>query len=142
MFVLAFTYGKPIGIDVESLHRAVDIAALKTYLFTPAELIVFDSLQGNSRHEAFIRSWTRKESLLKATGEGLTRPLNELEIAFAQNGNVQLKDHADLQQTPTWFIQSGLLFRDYSLSISARGPITHVDYYPVPAAPSVLHKAG
>jgi len=65
----------PVGVDVESLDRRASIHDLSERYFSPAEQVKVSE----NGADAFFRIWTRKEALLKATGEGLTRNLRELD---------------------------------------------------------------
>jgi len=66
---VALTAAAPVGLDVEQVtsRPVLDLVRLVS---GPGEVIA-DS-------EAFYRSWCRKESVVKATGEGLRVPLQEV----------------------------------------------------------------
>jgi 4'-phosphopantetheinyl transferase len=67
----------PVGLDVEELRELGDLAALAGHALSPAEPRPADG-------PAFLRVWTRKEALLKATGEGLSSPMNAITLAGAR----------------------------------------------------------
>lgn len=83
---------KTIGIDVEFLNAATDYASILPDSFTKAEQDFI--LQSNPRLDYFFTLWTRKEALLKATGEGLTDNLNQINCLAGnisrQNQNLKL----------------------------------------------------
>lgn len=56
----------PVGLDVEQPRPMADLAAVARHIGAPAE------------PEGFFRAWTRKEALLKATGEGLSSPMDAI----------------------------------------------------------------
>ena len=60
----------PIGLDAEELGRLSRerLSALAERWFTASEQ---DELEGAATEEAFLSIWTRKEALVKQTGEGL-----------------------------------------------------------------------
>ena len=64
-----------LGIDAEAwtTHTPTDIAE---HYFSPAEARLVTEKTGWERKEAFFRLWTLKEAYLKATGQGLTIPLD------------------------------------------------------------------
>ncbi len=70
---VAITFAGPVGVDVEAV-RAIDFTAVAESVCTPAEL--------TDLHVAadFYTFWTRKEAVLKATGEGLSRPMTDLHV--------------------------------------------------------------
>ena len=72
----------PIGLDVEQVRGLTDLAAMAGHVHSPAEL----ARDGTPDQDAFFRAWTRKEALLKATGEGLAEPMAA--ITLATDGSV------------------------------------------------------
>jgi 4'-phosphopantetheinyl transferase len=60
---VAVLAGGAVGMDVEPVRDLPDLDAMARHVGAPAE------------PAAFFRAWTRKEALLKATGEGLAGPM-------------------------------------------------------------------
>jgi 4'-phosphopantetheinyl transferase len=65
-----------VGLDVEQVRDVADLASLATHVHSPAEL----ARGGDTDRAAFFRTWTRKEALLKATGDGLATPMSAITI--------------------------------------------------------------
>jgi 4'-phosphopantetheinyl transferase len=80
--VVAVTPLAPLGIDVERLRPLDDADALVARFFSSNEIRAFTVLPADQRVAAFFALWTRKEALLKATGEGLGQPLSLVEVSF------------------------------------------------------------
>lgn len=62
----------PVGVDVEQTRSLTDLPGLAAHVCSPAE-IAPDAL-------SFFRLWTRKEAVLKATGDGLSIPMSDLTL--------------------------------------------------------------
>ncbi len=67
-----------VGMDVEPDRGRADSHAIAERFFTPAEARTVRE-QGDG---AFVRLWTLKEAFVKATGEGLRRPLDSFQFAL------------------------------------------------------------
>jgi 4'-phosphopantetheinyl transferase len=70
--LIAIARGRRVGIDVEPLRPLPDVEELADRVLSPAERTAWARLPAAARHRAFLRVWTRKEALLKATGTGLS----------------------------------------------------------------------
>jgi 4'-phosphopantetheinyl transferase len=69
---VAVTDVAPIGVDVEPVDRTLDVDGVAENVLAPAERDVFAEIAGDdARRRAFLVWWTRKEAVLKATGDGL-----------------------------------------------------------------------
>ncbi|MFE8012694.1 4'-phosphopantetheinyl transferase family protein [Streptomyces antibioticus] len=78
---VAVCRGAEVGLDVEEADSPVDVAlAARTALAAP-ELAALNALPPADRKAAFLRTWTRKEAVLKALGAGLTLPLRDLRLS-------------------------------------------------------------
>jgi 4'-phosphopantetheinyl transferase len=78
----ACAVGTEIGIDVErmTMRRAgIDIAE---HYFSPAEVALLRASPAERQMPTFFQLWTLKEALIKATGEGLERPLDSFSFAL------------------------------------------------------------
>jgi 4'-phosphopantetheinyl transferase len=80
--VLAVTQTGPVGVDVEQVRRLLEFKELVGQFFSVREAAEFSSLPREQQPAAFFNLWTRKEALLKATGEGIARSLNRVEVSF------------------------------------------------------------
>lgn len=70
----------PVGIDVERCRAGIDVAALAEQCLHPGEARRILSLPHSQQARAFLTCWTRKEAYLKATGHGLSAPLDSFEV--------------------------------------------------------------
>lgn len=68
-----------VGVDVEPEDRVFDDRAARLVL-TPTELEGTDDSGGTAARRRRLRAWVRKESAVKATGQGLASELRSFEI--------------------------------------------------------------
>lgn len=71
----------PVGVDVEQVDLRVDLDSVTGHVLTPTERRCLAGSPEDGRRERFFRYWTRKESVLKATGDGLRVPLQNLTMS-------------------------------------------------------------
>ena len=84
LVLYAFTLKNEIGIDVESLHKIMDMAAVASRFFSINEVQRLKHVALAKRDDAFLSCWTLKEAYIKAIGEGLSCPLDQFEMAFTE----------------------------------------------------------
>jgi len=78
--LFAFARDLHVGIDVEKTRDLEEMDRLVNLILTAYEQRHFRGLPSEHRQSAFFRYWTCKEAFVKATGEGLSRPLLSFEI--------------------------------------------------------------
>lgn len=141
-FVIGFAHNREIGVDVECLNRELNISNLQTYLFTPAEIKLFHTLDHNLRNETFVDSWTKKEAMLKATGAGLTQSMNTLDLAFIKNGHLDLDTGSGFPKNKIdWFLESYTLMDNYRGAVAVKGNIRSVQYIRIHESEALFNKA-
>ena len=69
-----------VGVDVERADRAVRADRLAARFLTIAERDTLARLPEDERRARFLRYWTCKEAMSKATGDGLSAPFRRLEV--------------------------------------------------------------
>jgi 4'-phosphopantetheinyl transferase len=67
--------GGPVGLDAEQVRELTDLAAMAAHVCSPAESVADTA--------SFFVTWTRKEALLKATGAGLSSPMEAITLGPA-----------------------------------------------------------
>ncbi|MCX5386328.1 4'-phosphopantetheinyl transferase superfamily protein [Streptomyces sp. NBC_00083] len=78
----------PVGVDVEGV-RDFPVEELAPATLTESERqVVLGADEGSARTRAFLRSWTRKEAVLKAVGVGITTDLRTVETRPEHAGPV------------------------------------------------------
>jgi N-acetylglucosaminyldiphosphoundecaprenol N-acetyl-beta-D-mannosaminyltransferase len=79
-----------IGVDVERVRLLNDFDELVGRFFSAREAALFNSLDVQSKPQAFFNLWTRKEAWLKAVGEGISHSLSLVEVAFLKGDEAKL----------------------------------------------------
>jgi 4'-phosphopantetheinyl transferase len=104
--LFAFSRDRELGVDLEyerSLPEAGDIAGR---YFSPGESAVLHRLPGPERAPAFFRGWTRKEAFIKATGDGLSRPLDSFDVSLAPDEPARLlRVEGDGEASRRWWLE-------------------------------------
>lgn len=70
-----------IGVDLESLDRRLNWRGLAGRFFSEAEQRQLAELPESLQQHGFYRVWTGKEAYLKATGLGMSFPLQDFTVA-------------------------------------------------------------
>ncbi len=69
--LLAISTQGEVGVDLEQLRARAAVLPLARRFLSEAESAYVTAAQGRARDHAFLRCWTRKEAVLKATGRGI-----------------------------------------------------------------------
>jgi 4'-phosphopantetheinyl transferase len=69
-----------IGIDIEHADRHVGADRLAKRYMTSREQQESRDLDADARRRRFLRLWTAKEAMSKATGDGLRAPMGQIEV--------------------------------------------------------------
>lgn len=117
-YVLVAISNSPIGVDIELMNNSFDHKDIMYEIFNTDEVAYITNAPTEALN--FYTLWTRKEALLKATGEGLTDDLKIVDC---------LSDVTERSQTPYKLI-SFRVDDDYmaGLASTANNSITFLSY--------------
>ena len=121
--LLAITRGKKIGVDIERIRPEIDLDRLAAQIFSLHERESWNALAPDVKPRAFFNGWTRKEAFVKAVGEGLSYPLQELEVTLAPNDAAKLlRVRGDARAAEEWHMQALDVGKEYAAAyaINAR----------------------
>ena len=101
LVLCAFARGHEVGVDVEALREAARGSEIVRRYFAPEEQRALAAAGPGDRDRAFLRVWTRKEAVLKATGRGLALPLERVVVpASADEGSFEVVVGAESAEWP------------------------------------------
>lgn len=90
-----------VGLDVEHVRPLSDLAGMAAQVCSAVEL----ARSPSASTAAFLTIWTRKEALLKATGEGLSRPMASITLAPpGERPRVLRWSGANAPREPVWLV--------------------------------------
>lgn len=97
--LFALARDRELGVDVEH-HRAMsDAIQIARRFFAPPEVAALEALDPALHHDTFFRVWTRKEAIVKATGQGISAGLDRFAVTCDSPDDVTLRG---LDGGPTW----------------------------------------
>ncbi len=85
--LIAIAHGLPrasrIGVDIERRDRTLKADGLARKFLTERERSILAPLDADARRRGFLRLWTCKEAMSKATGDALLAPFRKIEVNVA-----------------------------------------------------------
>jgi 4'-phosphopantetheinyl transferase len=131
--LLAFRLGREIGVDVEEVRTAPDLAGIARRFFTPVESAGILSLPPAGQPDAFYACWTRKEAYLKAIGKGIAAGVASVEIFTAPDGRPALRTPApEAVPLRDWTIRDLPAGEGYFAALAAEGFFTEIRCWECP----------
>lgn len=101
--LFALTRVGEVGVDIEEERPLQDLEPIAARFFSARESAALLALPEAERRPAFFRCWTRKEAFIKATGDGLSRPLDAFDVAFGRDEPARLLRVAGEPEAPGRF---------------------------------------
>lgn len=123
--LVAVTRIGPVGVDVERLRPIEDLLGLARRNFSAGEYATLANLPEAERLDSFLRCWTRKESYVKAVGDGLALPLGEFEVSFASGDRDRfLSIGGSRSEARSWFLHGFRPAAGYLGALAVQGQPT------------------
>lgn len=122
----AFARGREVGVDVERVRPNVDAVSLANRWFTTREAETIRELPMSLQQFAFFKTWARKESYLKARGEGLVKSMRAFEVpAYAEEigGTIELLEEPP--EEATWRFEDLSVGPGWAAAIASEGEYWH-----------------
>ncbi len=130
--VFVFTLDCQIGIDLEQIHPVTEMQHVADCFFCPEEAGEIRSLPPRERQRGFFSCWTRKEAYIKATGDGLSAPLNEFRVALQPNEPVRFIHLShDTSDAAAWMLHDLGLAPGYAAAMAYRDRPRPISIFPV-----------
>lgn len=105
------------------ITHACSRSAIAKSFFTLGEAAVLGALPIEERPSAFFRCWTRKEAYLKATGQGLSAPLDLFDVAFYSEQQADiLKIEWDQFEAKRWLLRNLNADPAYAAALAVEAP--------------------
>lgn len=97
---------RPVGVDVERIEPLPDFESIARRFFSPIEISALDGVGPADRLTAFFNCWTRKEAFVKASGEGLSRPLDSFDVSLTPGEPARLLACREGADRPDWTLHA------------------------------------
>jgi 4'-phosphopantetheinyl transferase len=117
----AVAAGRDVGVDVECVRATLGAMRIAERFFAPAEIAWLREQPEAARQTAFFRLWTCKEAFLKATGEGVTRPLREVEVSLGADEETATVTRRGAAEAPGWSLRVLRPAPDHVGALAAEG---------------------
>lgn len=104
LVLLAFAKGSPVGVDVEQEKKERDRLAIAQRYFAPAETEKVRRAEDVAG--AFYRTWTAKESVIKAVGGGLSIDLSSFLVTPDRGRFTPVENAGDDARLSGWYVRT------------------------------------
>lgn len=121
MAVIGFSIDQEIGTDIEYLKNDIEVMDIAENFFSKKEISALGAIPEAEQIKAFYRCWTRKESIIKALGSGLSFPLDSFAVSLDHDYRATLlQTDWELTEKQYWEMFSFHPSQDYIIAAAIR----------------------
>lgn len=125
--VFAVAWNREIGVDVERIRSDFPVDQVARHHFSLRERRDLAGLPEGERLRAAFDCWTRKEAYLKASGVGLTVPLDGFDVTVRPGAPVRLSCRdAKSAENGHWSLHAFDAGPGYAAAVAVEGPSCRV----------------
>ncbi|GJL53498.1 MAG: hypothetical protein NPIRA02_06300 [Nitrospirales bacterium] len=118
----AFSRNREVGIDLEYVHRKLSYQSLIKRICSEHEQAVIAPLPLPEQQPTLLACWTRKEAYVKATGKGLSFPLQDITVTLPPTTPTALLNVSGHDQEPLrWTMHDIQVDRDHVAALVVEG---------------------
>jgi 4'-phosphopantetheinyl transferase len=125
----AVTRSREIGVDIEQIKPSFADDGMVSFCLTAQEKAHLQTLPKNKRELFFFECWTRKEAFLKACGNGLSTPVNQIETLSYSGVPLNSLEVGFGYQTACWSLQSIPFIPGYAAAIAIQGSSPRLKFW-------------
>jgi 4'-phosphopantetheinyl transferase len=124
-----------IGVDLEATRALPELELLIRSVCSRGERAELAALPPHERRAAFFRGWTRKEAMVKALGDGLTRSAAGIEVRHGRSAERLLVTiDGDERAAAAWTLQALPAARGYVAALASEGGALRLSSWRLDAA--------
>jgi 4'-phosphopantetheinyl transferase len=132
--LIAVSRKRDVGIDVEQVRAETAYESIAHRIFSASELRAFHKLPPSSRMSAFYATWTQKEALVKALGQGISFSFDRIEVLFDPRPSTTIFNiDGQAIDSNSWWLISLHPAADYRAALAAQGPPCSIRFWDCPA---------
>jgi len=128
--IIGFSMEAAIGVDIEKIKKDFDPLGLAKSFFSKQEIKALSKTDESDIFQAFYRCWTRKESFIKAVGEGLSYPLDSFAVSLDDDENAEfLKIENPKDSKEDWQLHSFVPAEGYIAAITTNRKPNKIEFF-------------
>ena len=140
--VFAFTADCEVGVDVERIRPRPDMQGIANRFFCSEEAAELMSLTAGQREHGFYLCWTRKEAYIKASGDGLSVPLDSFRVTLRPGQPARFVHVAnDPTASTEWSLHDLHLAAGYAAALAYRDAERPIVVAPIADAAEFIREA-
>jgi len=123
--LIALTEENELGVDVEYIRADFATADIARRFFSAVEVEVFNLMAEEDQVAAFFRCWTRKEAFIKATGKGLSQPLDGFDVTLGPGEPAALL-RVDEDDAARWTLSDLKVDEGYAAALAVEDSVSGI----------------
>ncbi|MHB1221460.1 MAG: 4'-phosphopantetheinyl transferase family protein [Gammaproteobacteria bacterium] len=112
-----------VGIDIEKTQSTYNPDLAKRF-FSVEENAALSELTAEEQITEFYRLWSRKEALVKASGKGLTMPLNSFSVVMKDTTSIKFEEK-------DWYLAPITLQAGYQITVASNQAIKRISCWKI-----------
>jgi 4'-phosphopantetheinyl transferase len=127
LVLYAFRSKGEVGVDIEYIRPLEDLIFIAERNFSKHELTELKKAPPDKVTDVFFSCWTRKESYIKATGDGISFPLQEFDVSLQPDEPAKLLSiRGSTQEARRWSMVELFPAAGYAAALVVEGNVRNV----------------
>ncbi len=116
--LIAITLNNKVGVDIEEINLDINHQSLSKRFFSEQEYNELQNIDEGQRCDVFYSVWAKKESFIKATGQGVAFGLERFSVSLEEGCEAGLEVKTPVPIEKVWFTYNLLDLDGYKTALT------------------------